>query len=293
MTVQNILLQVANRDYGEAVMEMIKSLGSSARGTGLINTLANYNQYLKDFNEGIITPEQMTASKARVFSAIEFFLDKLKPDQLEIIFHTLSGISSTPVKAGKETILYVSASPVDLEGLSFGREANYISGEIEAKNLENSYNFKAIFSAKFNDIVIALGEHHPCIVHFSGHGNEDGLAFEDDKGLAVKIDTKLLFDLFSEYRNIKCIFLNACYSAGQAKHISDLGIYVIGMQELVEDPKGISFSNAFYGAFFREKEIEKAFRIAVLSFKGDNGQDNVLPELYFNGRQMAAESPNQ
>lgn len=289
MSVQKILLQIANRDYGEAVMEMINCLGPAARGSGLINTLANYNQYRRDYNEGTVTAEQMSVYKARVFSAIEFFLDKLKPDQLEKISGALSAVKPATGETGKETILYVSASPVDLEGLSFGQEAKHISGEIEAKNQENNYNFKMIFSARFNDIVIAMGEYHPRIVHFAGHGNEDGLAFEDDKGLAVKIDTRLLYDLFSEYRDIKCIFLNACFSAGQAKLISDLGIYVIGMQQLISDTGGISFSQAFYGAYFREKEIEKAFRIAALALKGEKDQDIVLPELYFKGLQIAAE----
>ena len=61
----------------------------------------------------------------------------------------------------------------------------------------------------------------PAIVHFSGHGDIDGIAIEDSLGNAKLIDTSAignLFELFSE--NIKCVVLNSCYSESQAMEIS-------------------------------------------------------------------------
>ena len=55
-----------------------------------------------------------------------------------------------------------------------------------------------------------------------------------------------LFRLFAD--TIKCVVLNACYSAIQAKAIVRHVEFVVGMDKEIGDSAAIEFSTAFYDA---------------------------------------------
>jgi hypothetical protein len=68
------------------------------------------------------------------------------------------------------------------------------------------------------DIPDALDQHHPNILHFSGHANAHGLLFEDDQGKSVLVEQTYLANLLRGQENLKLVFLNACYVRASTMH---------------------------------------------------------------------------
>jgi hypothetical protein len=140
-----------------------------------------------------------------------------------------------------------------------------------------------------DDLRRALLDIEPEIVHFAGHGTGDGqggtgrelippgevdaggLVFEDDGGNAQLISgdsLARLFELCSD--SVKCVVLNACYSAPQANAISQHIPFVIGMKEAIGDQAAIKFAVGFYDALGAGRDFEKAFKFgcSAIDLKG-------------------------
>jgi hypothetical protein len=102
------------------------------------------------------------------------------------------------------------------------------------------------------------------ILHFCGHGDGQlGLAFENDTGLTHATSAEPLTKLLHNFKNsLKCVVLNACYSAVQANSIRQQIDYVIGMSQGIGDAPATKFSTAFYDAVFAGTTFRMAFDIA-------------------------------
>ncbi|MUG96987.1 CHAT domain-containing protein [Scytonema sp. UIC 10036] len=98
------------------------------------------------------------------------------------------------------------------------------------------------------DIRRAIAEEQPQIVHFCGHGLEDGsLLLEDDSGENKPVPAKGLASLFQLHADyVECVLLNACHSAKPAIAISEYINYAIGMNQPIGDKAAISFAIGFY-----------------------------------------------
>ena len=103
--------------------------------------------------------------------------------------------------------------------------------------------------------------YEPQIVHFCGHGEEDGLMVEDEHGTAVLVTPEALAELFKLFEHhTECVLLNACYSQTQAEAIRQHIPYVIGMSRDIHDKTAIEFAVGFYDALGAGKSIEDAFK---------------------------------
>ncbi|MGK7913945.1 MAG: CHAT domain-containing protein, partial [Prochloraceae cyanobacterium] len=91
-------------------------------------------------------------------------------------------------------------------------------------------------------------EEKPQIVHFCGHGLEDGsLLLEDEGGHNKSVSPDGLASLFQLHANyVNCVLLNACHSAQTAEAISKYINYVIGMNQPIGDQAAIAFAQGFY-----------------------------------------------
>lgn len=181
------------------------------------------------------------------------------------------------------TILFLSSSPDDVIKLRVDKEVRKIEEGFEASKLRERIKLTKKEAVKQETITKAMLDIDPDFVHFSGHGEKDGILIENENGtseLFPKEGLDKLFNLFKD--NTKCIFLNACYSEAQAKTISKNSIYVIGMNDSIDDDVAIKFSIGFYQAIGAGKDIEFAFQMGlVLISQFASGKDT--PVLWFNG----------
>ncbi|KAG2528331.1 hypothetical protein JM16_001286 [Phytophthora kernoviae] len=112
-----------------------------------------------------------------------------------------------------------------------------------------------------------------CALHFSGHGDENHLYFEDGMGLVHPIPHNSLKELFSAGDGegesaLRLVFVSACSSAPLAYAFVSCGIpHVIGVRtnQKIEDYAAIEFTRSFYLALATGKTVGASFKIAQQS----------------------------
>lgn len=157
-------------------------------------------------------------------------------------------------------ILILSANPKGTARLRLDKEVSEIDEGLRRAKLRDRFVIESRWAVRFRDIRRALLDHEPHIVHFSGHGSDDGLFVEDEMGLSVHLSSNALSSLFKLFSNeVECVILNACHSASQADAISKHVKHVIGMNKEIMDKASIEFSVGFYDALGAGKSVEEAF----------------------------------
>ncbi|BBD62844.1 hypothetical protein NIES2109_56940 (plasmid) [Nostoc sp. HK-01] len=136
------------------------------------------------------------------------------------------------------------------------------------------------------DIRRAIAEERPCIVHFCGHGLEDGsLLLEDDGGNNKPVSAEGLASLFKLHADyVNCVLLNACYSAKPAHAINQHINYAIGMNQPIGDKAAIAFTQGFYdGLGYENSEtqdvFQRAFDEALVAIQMEDASQEQIPVL--------------
>lgn len=190
---------------------------------------------------------------------------------------------STDDKIEILNILFISSSPSDEVRIRVDRELRKIEEHIETAKLRDKIILNKKVAVKPETISKAMLDYNPNIVHFSGHGDVNGIAIENEEGLSIYFPLEgleRLFSLFTE--TTKCVILNACYSEEQARVISKKGPYVIGMNDSIGDTAAINFSIGFYQAIGAGKEIQFAFDMGMVLIS-QNIEDANIPTLWKDG----------
>ena len=161
-----------------------------------------------------------------------------------------------------KTILILAALP---NGLRLDKEIRSIEECIRRAVRRDSYKIISKTAVRPQDIRRAIAEEKPQIVHFCGHGLEDGsLLLDDDGGQERPVSPQglaALFELHKDY--VDCVLLNACHSVKSAIAISEYINYAIGMNQEIQDNSAIQFSQGFYdGLGYETSENQDRFRRA-------------------------------
>lgn len=194
---------------------------------------------------------------------------------------TNSGVMET-VKKSKKKILILTSNPKTTLKLRLDEEAREIEEGLRRSRYRGQFKIYSRWAVRLRDLRRALMDVEPHIVHFTGHGKEDGLLVEDELGMAVRISTKALKGLFELCANhVECVILSACYSGKQATAISKHIHYVIGMKKKIKDKAAIEFAAGFYDALGAGKSVDEAFKFgcnAILQVFPDQNE-HLIPIL--------------
>jgi hypothetical protein len=179
-----------------------------------------------------------------------------------------------------QKILILSAIP---HGLRLDKEIREIEEAIRRSVNRDLFEIRIRTAVRPQDIRRAIAEEEPQIVHFCGHGLEDGsIVLEDDGGNekpVVPEGLASLFELHTDY--VECVLLNSCYSEKPAVAISQY-IHAIGMNQPIEDKAAIAFAQGFYDGLSYKKSTNKdvfqrAFDEAMVAIKMENISQGQLP----------------
>jgi acetoin utilization deacetylase AcuC-like enzyme len=195
----------------------------------------------------------------------------------------------------KTKILIFSANPKATSRMRFDEEIREIEdGLLRAKH-RNRFKLKSLLAVRYKDLRRGLLEYKPHIVHFIGHGNEEGLMIEDEMGNPGSISVEALSDLFGLFReHIESVILSACYSVPQASAISEHINFVIGMSDKIMEDADIEFSVGFYDALLAGETIERAFAFGTNAIRSmyPNYPAHLIPVLHKKkGQKIAAFQP--
>ncbi|MDQ7091085.1 MAG: AAA-like domain-containing protein [Methylococcales bacterium] len=160
----------------------------------------------------------------------------------------------------KTRIVFFAANPNDTSRLAIDTEFNEIK-QLHLKALQRE-NFILNYSPATgdDDLQQQLLSFTPDIVHFSGHGELNGLYFQNNNNESLFIHQDSLADFFKLFEGrIRCLLLNACDSEPQAEAIGQYIDFVIGMNAPIGDKAAIAFAKGFYRALFSGEDIENAY----------------------------------
>jgi len=184
----------------------------------------------------------------------------------------------------KLKILFFASDPSNESRLHLGKELQSIRSKLKDNK---DFEIKDHLATKPNDIMNEIMTYQPQIVHFSGHGSDDGeLKFEDELGHAKSIPPEALATLFSLTKDfIKCVIVNTCFSEKQARAIAQYIPIVMGTKSEITDDAAISFSSGFYTALNPElstESIEKAFNLGKIAIQfSDNTGEHLNPIIIY------------
>lgn len=177
-------------------------------------------------------------------------------------------------------ILVLSANPKGTKPLRLGEEIREIKDGLRRGRERERFIIESAEAVRYRDIRRAILDYEPHIVHFSGHGLEEGLVFEDDTGREKLVDPQALAGLFELFGDqVECVLLNACYSEHQAKAIAQHINYVIGMSQAIGDKAAIEFAVGFYDALLAGRTVEIAYKFGCNAIQMASIPEHLTPQL--------------
>jgi hypothetical protein len=183
-----------------------------------------------------------------------------------------------------EVILVAAAEPVDLDILRLGEEAREIEEAIQLGRERDRWVVQPRSAVRLRDLSRALIQSTPRVVHFSGHGNREGIFLEDATGSAHHLPPEALDALFAALpREVECVVLNACFSEPQARAISAHVSYVIGTKGELPDRAAIGFSVGFYQALGAGLTVRQAYGLGRAHWYGEEVAGYPPPTLIERG----------
>jgi class 3 adenylate cyclase/tetratricopeptide (TPR) repeat protein len=188
----------------------------------------------------------------------------------------------TLARRAMPTILFLAADPSDTARLALDREARGISHALEAAPQGSAFQVAWEWAVRADEIEACLRRHQPTIVHFSGHGDGAGhLLVEDESGRAAPLDGAALARVLALLNgSVRCVVLNACFSAPLAEALSPCVDRVVGMTADLGDRAAVAWSSAFYAALGAGETVDRAFewaraQLALLGLGGAAGPELV------------------
>lgn len=178
-------------------------------------------------------------------------------------------------------ILLLAANHREGDRLALDREVREIEAKLRASRHRDAIDLRAKAAVRADDLMQALSEHEPHIVHFCGHGSPSGeLMLVDDDGDARPVDGGALsrvFRLMSEHTRL--VVFNACFSRSQADAVIEHIDCAVGMNAALSDHAGVVFAAELYRAIGFGRSIAHAFEQAVAALALHGLAEEDIPEL--------------
>lgn len=194
----------------------------------------------------------------------------------------LSAISRLQQVPQEITVLFLAANPQDQHQLRLDEEVRAIGEMLRKSEHRDAVRLESRWAVRPLDVLQAINECKPAVIHVSGHGSEqEEIAFVDEAG-TTKFVTKDAFaqTLAAASGEIQLVFFNLCYSRGQAEAVVKHVPAAIGMNAAIGDEAARVFAAAFYSAIGFGLSIDKAFAQAKAALMLEGIREDMTPELF-------------
>jgi hypothetical protein len=182
----------------------------------------------------------------------------------------------------KVKALFLAANPAGTDVLLLDEEIREITAKIRSSEYRDALELIARWAVRPDDLLQALLENKPHIVHFSGHGGPAAkIILQNQTGQPKPVSTPALVHLFRTLKdNIRVILLNACSTRPQAKALAQTIDCVIGMNRPIGDDAAIVFAASFYRAIGFGRTVQEAFDLAKAALLLEGIPEHKTPEIY-------------
>lgn len=181
------------------------------------------------------------------------------------LHHTLDVLRSL-----LRTILCVQAQPADERTFRWDLELRAIQHGIRDGIVRN-FDLQLCPAAQLHDLHAALARLRPEVVHFSGHGETDGIILNDARAHGYLLRNDALPSLLAAAgERLRCLVLNACYTSEAAHLVLGRVPFVVGTTEKIDDTSAISFSSSLYSHIGNGRTYQDAFDDAIAYLRAAN-----------------------
>ena len=181
------------------------------------------------------------------------------------------------------TVLFLASNPIDQPQLRLDEEARAIEEMIRKSEHRDAVAFRSCWAVRPLDVLQAINQYAPQVVHFSGHGSDaNEIVFQDPTGNAKLVSQEAIVQTMQAGSDgIRLVFFNICSSAGQAAAVVKHVEAAIGMRVPVGDDAARVFAAQFYSAVGFGKSVKRAFEQAraALMLEGIAEEDTPILEV--------------
>jgi len=287
------------------------SAAEAARRTTSLNTVkskmnevARYERDAASVSKKIADIEHKLAQKQKELHAEQAKLDKAEQNELKkrqdeharemrnisagmnaisqeqrIARQDIALLKAIPQKI---TVLFLAANPINGQQLRLDEEARSIYEKLRLSEYRDAVTFESRWAVRSLDILQAINECKPAIVHFSGHGAGDGsLILQDINGSGKLVSVAAIAQtLKTVSEDIRFMFFNSCFSKTQAEAAIEHIEGAIGMNDAVGDEAARVFAAQFYSAIGFGKSVQAAFEQAKAALLLEDIPEENTPELF-------------
>lgn len=195
---------------------------------------------------------------------------------------TIDAINRLQQLPEKITVLFLAANPLDLQQLRLDEEVRAIGEMIRKAEHRDSVCLESRWAVRPLDVLHAINECQPRIVHFSGHGSEeDEIVFQDNSGHAKLVSKEAIVQTMAAGSDsIQLVFFNTCYSRSQAEAVVQHVPAAIGMNTSIGDTAARVFSAQFYSSIGFGLSVGRAFQQAKAALMLEGIPEESTPELF-------------
>jgi two-component system nitrogen regulation response regulator GlnG len=163
------------------------------------------------------------------------------------------------------TVLFLAANPAENPLLQLGEECRAIEDKIRAAKFREKLRFRSRWAARPDDLLQALHEDDPAVLHFSGHGaGAQGLCFLAEDGGVFCVNSDGLGQVIrAAGDSIQLVVLNACYTKVQAEALVAHVPCVIGMPSAIGDKSAVVYAAELYRALAFGKSVASAHQCGL------------------------------
>jgi hypothetical protein len=196
--------------------------------------------------------------------------------------HTLSTLEKLSQLPEQITVLFMASNPLDQAQLRLDEEARAIGEMIRKSQHRDAVKLESCWAVRPLDVLQALNEHRPRIVHFSGHGSEqDEIVFQDNNGQTKLVSKEAIVEtMAAASSDIRLVFFNTCYSRNQAEAVVNHVQAAIGMKTSIGDEAARIFAAQFYSAIGFGLSVKRAFEQAKAALMLESIPEEDTPELF-------------
>lgn len=180
------------------------------------------------------------------------------------------------------TVLFFATNPKGTSQLRLDEEARSIQEMIRKSEHRDSISFVTRCAVRPLDILQAINEINPDVIHFSGHGAVSGdLILENTDGSPKPVTKEAITQtIMSSSDKIHLLFFNACFSYEQAQEIVQHVDAAIGMTTSIGDEAACTFAAQFYSSLGFGHSLKKAFEQAKGAMMLVSPTEADTPALY-------------
>ncbi len=216
----------------------------------------------------------------------------------------MTNARSSRSTTSQHRILFLAANPSKTTRLALEEECTAIERELRMTTCRDDFDFRSKWAVSVDDVMRALNELKPTVIHFSGHGGGHAwvdvcpeqcqlppahhrigvittacIQLQDEQRQPQHVSARALTQMIgSAAPSARLVVLNACFSDAVAQSLCGVVDCVVGMRGSICDDAARSFGIGFYRALGHRRSVGNAVEQAVATLAAKHLPDEHLPD---------------